>query len=77
MESAASTKNSNYRNYRFVPLTAYSPSYLCNNLSTNDGENFVFANTSESGQPKAIIYSKEIMEGKGEAVQPQVFQWKD
>ena len=73
MESAAQTKNKNYRNYRFVPLTSYSPSYLFNNLSSNDGENFVFANTSESGQPKAIIYSKEIMEGKGEAVQPQVF----
>ena len=72
MESAANTR-SNYRNYRFVPLTGFSPSYLFNNLSSNDGENFVFANTSESGQPKAIIYSKEILEGKGEAVQPQVF----
>ena len=73
MESAAQTKNNNYRNYRFIPLTAYSPSYLFNNLSSNDGENFVFANTAEIGQPKAIIYSKEIIEGKGEAVQPQVF----
>lgn len=78
MESSSGKKeDNNYRNYRFIPLASYSPSYLMNNLSSNDGESFVFANTSESGQPKAIIHSKEMLDGKGETSSPQVFQWKD
>ncbi len=75
MESSATAKSNNYRGYRMVSLSSLSPSYLLNNLSsTADGEYFVYANTAETGRPKAVIYSKDILEGKGE---PQVFQWKD
>lgn len=49
-----------------------SPSFIHNNLTTNDGEFFAYVNNmTVEGQPKAIIYSREIIE-KGEISQPQI-----
>ncbi|TNV77557.1 hypothetical protein FGO68_gene3676 [Halteria grandinella] len=71
-----SSPASNYKDYRFVPLPIYSPSYLMNNLTSNGGDLFVFANTAES-QPKVVSYSKEFIEKGEQQNQPQIFQWKD
>ncbi len=57
MES--SIQNNNNKGYRFASIIA-SPSYIPNNLSTNDGETFIYINNSE-GVPKAIIYNQDIV----------------
>lgn len=67
--------NLNNKDYRLISVPS-SPSFLPNNLSsTNDGENFVFVN-SYDGNPKAIIYGKDLTE-KGEVSAPSIFPWKD
>lgn len=55
--------NNNFKGYRFVGL-ANSPSFIPNNLTTNDGEFFVYVNNLSEG-PKAVIYNRELIE-KGE-----------
>lgn len=76
MESKSGSNNS--KDYRFVSLHGHSPSFMMNNLTTNGGENFVYVNTGDGG-PKAVIYSKEIIEktANTDIPQPQIFQWKD
>ncbi len=52
------------KEYRLVATPA-SASFLTNNLSiSSDGESFVYVN-SYDGNPKAVIYGKDILE-KGE-----------
>ena len=55
--------NNNFKGYRFVNVQN-SPSFMCNNLTTNDGEYYVYVNNME-GQPKALLYNKDLVE-KGE-----------
>jgi hypothetical protein len=62
MESSVAARNNNSKYYRFVSLHGHSPSFMMNNLTTNGGENFVYVNTADSGAPKAVIYSKELIE---------------
>ena len=74
VESAARLSN-NYRDYRYVTLQSNSPSYLLNNLTTDDGEHFAYVN-SYDGQPRAVIFGKQVLE-KGDTTPPQVVPWKD
>lgn len=53
----------------------HSPSYIGNNLTTNNGELYAFINNLEPS-PKVVIYNRDLLE-KGEISQPQVVQWKD
>ncbi|CDW78897.1 wd repeat-containing protein 54-like [Stylonychia lemnae] len=71
MEASA---NNNFKGYRFVNV-ASSPSFFCNNLTTNDGELYAFVNNMDQ-QPRALLYNKDLVE-KGEISSPQVLQWKD
>lgn len=64
-----SSVNNNFKGYRFVSVQN-SPSFIANNLTTNDGESFVYACNTE-GNPRAIIFGKDLVE-KGEIAQPQV-----
>ena len=43
---------------------------IYNNLTTNDGESFIYVNSNDTG-PKAVIYSKDIIE-KGEPSVPTI-----
>lgn len=64
MESSA---NNNFKGYRFVSVFN-SPSFLFNNMTSNDGEYYVFANNNE-GTPKVLLYNKDLVE-KGEIAPP-------
>ena len=55
--------NNNFKGYRFVSVQS-SPSFVGNNLTTNDGESFVYVSNNE-GQPRALIYGRDLIE-KGE-----------
>lgn len=65
MESSA---RNNYRDYRFVSLQSNTASFMMNNLTTTDGENFAYVN-SYDGQPRVVIYGKDLVE-KGEVAPP-------
>lgn len=64
MESSA---NNNFKGYRFVNVQN-SPSFITNNLATNDGEFYTYVSNIE-GQPKALIFNKDLIE-KGEISLP-------
>lgn len=58
-----SSTNNNFKGYRFVNIQS-SPSFISNNLTTNDGELYVYVNNMDS-VPRAFIYTKDLVE-KGE-----------
>jgi len=41
-----SSTNNNFKGYRFVNVVS-SPSFICNNLTTNDGELYAFVNNMD------------------------------
>ena len=66
MESTS--QNNNYKGYRFVSIQ-HTPSLITNNLTTNDGEYFVYINNQEP-TPNAVIYSRDVLE-KGDVQESQ------
>ena len=76
MESTLTSPQSNYRDFRFVSLPQYSPSFLMNNLTTNGGDLYAFANTTDN-LPKVVFYLRDAVEGAEPPAAPQVCQWKD
>lgn len=75
VESIGVAANANNKDFKFVNLPQFSPSFIMNNLTTNGGDLLVYAHTGD-GQPKAVIYSKDLIE-KGEVFAPVIYQWKD
>lgn len=70
MESSKKSVTNN-RDYKFIGIQPYSPSFMMNNLTTNGGDSFAYVN-SVDGQHKAIIYPRELIEN-GEASAPVLF----
>jgi len=62
-----SSSNNNFKGYRFVNVVS-SPSFICNNLTTNDGELYAYVNNMDQ-QPRALMYNKDLVE-KGEISSP-------
>lgn len=76
MESSKKAQSvNNNRDYRFLGIQPYSPSFMMNNLTTNGGDSFAFVN-SVDGLHKAVIYPRELIENS-EIPAPVLFQWKD
>lgn len=61
----------NNREYKFVGIQPHSPSFMMNNLTSNDGDSYAYVN-SVDGQHKAVIYPREVIENN-EASAPVLF----
>jgi hypothetical protein len=68
VESSAARLSNNYRDYRLVSLQSNTASFIMNNMTTDDGEHFVYAN-SYDGQPRVVIFGKSVLD-KGDTTAP-------